>query len=150
MRMPVKLAAVISLALIGACMVSPEETTRRIAAPPAHERPDAPGERAAFDNARRLPAGVRAIDPAWYASAETRAQGMARFSTKAGRFVTGEKTAPRWEWLGPSNVGGRTVSEIADRFLEQSTLKGGALPHKLRPRRVGHGPVAAHSVAGME
>src|SRR6478609_3145399 len=28
---------------------------------------------------------------------------------------------------GTTNVGGRTVSEIADRFLEQSTLKGGAL-----------------------
>src|SRR4029453_9736952 len=28
----------------------------------------------------------------------------------------------------PTNVGGRTVAEIADRFLEQSTLKGGALP----------------------
>lgn len=30
---------------------------------------------------------------------------------------------------GTTNVGGRTVAEIADRFLEQSTLKGGALPH---------------------
>ena len=29
---------------------------------------------------------------------------------------------------GATVVGGRTVSEIADRFLEQSTLKGGALP----------------------
>jgi ATP phosphoribosyltransferase regulatory subunit len=29
---------------------------------------------------------------------------------------------------GATAVGGRTVSEIADRFLEQSTLKGGALP----------------------
>ena len=29
---------------------------------------------------------------------------------------------------GVTNVGGRTVAEIADRFLEQSTLKGGALP----------------------
>ncbi len=29
---------------------------------------------------------------------------------------------------GITNVGGRTVSEIADRFLEQSTLKSGALP----------------------
>ncbi len=29
---------------------------------------------------------------------------------------------------GASNVGGRSVSEIADRFLEQSTLKGAALP----------------------
>src|SRR6266700_4105566 len=29
---------------------------------------------------------------------------------------------------GTTNVGGRTVSEIADRFLEQSTLKAGALP----------------------
>jgi ATP phosphoribosyltransferase regulatory subunit len=30
---------------------------------------------------------------------------------------------------GTTNVGGRSVAEIADRFLEQSTLKGGALPH---------------------
>ncbi len=29
---------------------------------------------------------------------------------------------------GTTNIGGRTVDEIADRFLEQSTLKGGALP----------------------
>jgi ATP phosphoribosyltransferase regulatory subunit len=29
---------------------------------------------------------------------------------------------------GASKVGGRSVAEIADRFLEQSTLKGGALP----------------------
>src|SRR5437763_8007115 len=29
---------------------------------------------------------------------------------------------------GTTKVGGRTVAEIADRFLEQSTLKGGALP----------------------
>ena len=29
---------------------------------------------------------------------------------------------------GTTNVGGRWVSEIADRFLEQSTLKSGALP----------------------
>jgi ATP phosphoribosyltransferase regulatory subunit len=29
---------------------------------------------------------------------------------------------------GTTNVGGRTVDEIADRFLEQSTLKSGALP----------------------
>ena len=29
---------------------------------------------------------------------------------------------------GATNVGGRTVAEIADRFLEQSTLKSGALP----------------------
>ena len=29
---------------------------------------------------------------------------------------------------GASHVGGRTTAEIADRFLEQATLKGGALP----------------------
>src|ERR1700741_3077555 len=33
---------------------------------------------------------------------------------------------------GASNVGGRTVAEIADRFLEQSTLKGGGLPREKR------------------
>ena len=31
---------------------------------------------------------------------------------------------------GATNVGGRTVAEIADRFLEQSTLKGGGLPRE--------------------
>lgn len=31
---------------------------------------------------------------------------------------------------GASNVGGRSVAEIADRFLEQSTLKGGTLPRE--------------------
>ncbi|MGN6287291.1 MAG: ATP phosphoribosyltransferase regulatory subunit [Afipia sp.] len=31
---------------------------------------------------------------------------------------------------GATNVGGRSVAEIADRFLEQSTLKGGALPRE--------------------
>jgi ATP phosphoribosyltransferase regulatory subunit len=33
---------------------------------------------------------------------------------------------------GATNVGGRSVSEIADRFLEQSTLKGGGLPREKR------------------
>ncbi len=33
---------------------------------------------------------------------------------------------------GTTNVGGRTVAEIADRFLEQSTLKGGGLPREKR------------------
>lgn len=33
---------------------------------------------------------------------------------------------------GISNVGGRSVAEIADRFLEQSTLGGGALPPEAR------------------
>jgi ATP phosphoribosyltransferase regulatory subunit len=33
---------------------------------------------------------------------------------------------------GATNVGGRLVSEIADRFLEQSTLKGGGLPREKR------------------
>ncbi|MGY4284660.1 ATP phosphoribosyltransferase regulatory subunit [Bradyrhizobium sp. LM2.7] len=31
---------------------------------------------------------------------------------------------------GTTHVGGRTTTEIADRFLEQSTLKGGALPRE--------------------
>src|SRR6201987_4994034 len=34
---------------------------------------------------------------------------------------------------GATNVGGRTVDEIADRFREQSTLKAGALPRAAAP-----------------
>src|SRR5205085_11568055 len=33
---------------------------------------------------------------------------------------------------GPTNVAGPSVAEIADRFLEQSTLKGGGLPRTKR------------------
>src|SRR5207237_1472299 len=33
---------------------------------------------------------------------------------------------------GTTNVGGRSVAEIADRFLEQSTLTGGGLPRDNR------------------
>lgn len=33
---------------------------------------------------------------------------------------------------GATNVGGRSVAEIADRFLEQSTLTGGTLPKDIR------------------
>jgi len=33
---------------------------------------------------------------------------------------------------GATNVGGRTTAEIADRFLEQSTLKGASLPREAR------------------
>jgi ATP phosphoribosyltransferase regulatory subunit len=33
---------------------------------------------------------------------------------------------------GTTNVGGRSVAEIADRFLEQSTLTGGTLPKDIR------------------
>src|SRR5438309_1682543 len=33
---------------------------------------------------------------------------------------------------GATAVGGRSVAEIADRFLEQSTLKGGGLPREKR------------------
>ena len=31
---------------------------------------------------------------------------------------------------GATNLSGRTNAEIADRFLEQSTMAGGALPHQ--------------------
>src|SRR5258708_15944740 len=35
---------------------------------------------------------------------------------------------------GTTNVGGRTVSEIADRFLEESVVEGGGLPRKALER----------------
>lgn len=93
--------------------------------PPPRERPDAPGERAAFDAARRLPPGVEAIDPAWYRQAERQARRMPTFSTRAGRAVNGEKTAAPWEWLGPSNVGGRTRTLVFDPRNPARMLAGG-------------------------
>ncbi len=118
------LAAVGVIALVAACAV---QQTQELAsgAPPPRERPDSPGERAEFDQARRLPAGVAAIDPQWYTTAQRDAQRLPAFSTEAGRFVTGEKTAPRWEWLGPSNVGGRTRTLVFDPLNPSRMLAGG-------------------------
>lgn len=92
---------------------------------PRHERPDAPGERAAFDLARRLPAGADSIDPAWYVRASEQAARLPDFSTVAGRFVGSEKAAPRWESLGPGNVGGRTRTLEFDPRNADRMLAGG-------------------------
>jgi len=53
---------------------------------------------------------------------------------------------------GTSAVGGRTVAEIADRFLEQSTLKGGALPRNalnLLKRFLGISGTPAEAIAAL-
>lgn len=98
---------------------SPPATT------PGPARPDAPGERAAFDLARRLPPAAGALDPAWYAAARNHHERMARFSTVAGRAVGAEKSAARWEFLGPSNVGGRTRTLVFDPRNPARMLAGG-------------------------
>lgn len=92
---------------------------------PARARPDAPGERAEFDLQRRLPAGANSINPQWYVRAEAQAQRMRAFSTQRGRFVSAEKSTPRWEWLGPSNVGGRTRTLEFDPRDANRMLAGG-------------------------
>jgi len=53
---------------------------------------------------------------------------------------------------GTTAVGGRTVAEIADRFLEQSTLKGGALPRNalnLLKRFLGISGTPAEAIAAL-
>lgn len=123
MRSPTRYM-VVATVLLGACALHEPQSASHTAPPPRH-RPDSPGERAAFDQARRLPAGAVAVDPDWYARAEARAARMPSFSTQAGRMVTGEKTAPRWEWLGPSNVGGRTRTLVFDPRNPARMLSGG-------------------------
>lgn len=115
--------ACLVLAALAGCAWSPEDPATP--APPPRERPDSPGERAAHDAARRLPAGAEAIDPAWYARAEAQAQRMPRFSTRAGRTWNQEKTAPAWQWLGPINVGGRTRTLEFDPRNPARMLAGG-------------------------
>lgn len=94
-------------------------------ASPGRQRPDAPGERAEFAVLRRLPAGVAAIDPSWTARAEAQARQMPQFDTRRGRYVGAEKTAARWEWLGPANVGGRTRTLEFDPRNPDRLLAGG-------------------------
>ncbi|WP_407158871.1 ATP phosphoribosyltransferase regulatory subunit [Bradyrhizobium sp. STM 3557] len=53
---------------------------------------------------------------------------------------------------GATALGGRTVAEIADRFLEQSTLKGGALPRNaldLLKRFLGISGTPAEAIAAL-
>lgn len=123
MRTAIRLLVVVPI-LLSACALHQAPTDSRVQ-PPPRNRPDSPGERAAYDQARRLPPGAVAINPDWYPDAERRAAAMASFSTQAGRMVTGEKTAPRWEWLGPSNVGGRTRTLVFDPRNPARMLSGG-------------------------
>ncbi len=115
------LVVAISLAITSGLLWTPEMSTPQ----PRHQRPDAPGERAAYDLARRLPAGADSIDPAWYARASEQAARLPDFSTVAGRFIGSEKSAPRWESLGPSNVGGRTRTLEFDPRNPDRMLAGG-------------------------
>ena len=125
MRNLMKLMLASALVTAAACALIQPPLGLQAIPKPQHERPDAPGQRAAFDNARRLPPGASAINPAWYAAAEAQARRLPSFSTEAGRFVTGEKTSPRWQWLGPSNVGGRTRTLVFDPRDPQRMLAGG-------------------------
>jgi photosystem II stability/assembly factor-like uncharacterized protein len=88
----------------------------RVASPPTRAdgtiaRPDAPGERAAFNLAKRLPPGADAIPVERYLRAGEAAANMRRYSTRLGRWVDdaaqAKSAGARWEWLGPTNVGGR-------------------------------------------
>ncbi|MCE7930964.1 MAG: hypothetical protein DYH17_06280 [Xanthomonadales bacterium PRO6] len=117
--------AIIALLLCLAIFAGLSQQPQSHGRPPPRERPDSPGERAAYDAARRLPPGAEAIDPAWYARARAQAERMASFSTQAGRIVTGEKTAPAWQWLGPTNVGGRTRTLEFDPRNPARMLAGG-------------------------
>ncbi len=117
------LLACITAVLLGACA---HVQAPAMLKPGPHEgRPDAPGERARFFEAKRLPAGAEAIDPAWYARALQQARRLPTFSTVGGRFVGLQKSAPRWESLGPSNVGGRTRTLVFDPRDPQRMLAGG-------------------------
>jgi photosystem II stability/assembly factor-like uncharacterized protein len=111
------------VALLGACAHGSSPSGLRPT--PGHQRPDAPGERAAFDLARRLPPGAAAIDPAWYMQAQSAALRMPDFATAAGRFVASSKSAPRWQALGPGNVAGRTRTLVFDPRDPDRLLAGG-------------------------
>lgn len=89
-------------------------------------RPDAPGERARLFVDKRLPRGATDLDPAWYRDAGRAAAALPRFSTVAGRTLDArEKTAARWQWLGPTNVAGRMRSLLLDPRDPQRLLSGG-------------------------
>jgi len=75
------------------------------------ERADAPAEWARFQRERRLPVGAAEIPvDAWQRAAAASAR-LPLYSTRQHAFVptsTRDKAAaPRWEFLGPTNVAGR-------------------------------------------
>ncbi len=90
-------------------------------------RPDAPGERAAFDLQRRLPAGLDQIPMAFYTRAERDAAKLRAWSSVKRAYVdtAAAKATARWEFLGPTNVAGRTRSLVFDPRDPNRMLAGG-------------------------
>src|SRR5688500_8692822 len=72
-------------------------------------KPDRPPEWAQFMLARRVVPGETAIALDAYPRALAQAKSLPRSSAVTGKTYTADdaKAAPRWEFLGPTNVAGR-------------------------------------------
>ena len=95
---------------------------------PEREHEDLPFAWAEFQAQRRLPPGETELDPALLRNAIAQTAKLPHYATAASRFVgdaTQAKAAPRWQSLGPDNVGGRTRTLVFDPRNPDRMLAGG-------------------------
>jgi hypothetical protein len=122
-------AVLIAAALLSACAAS-----RHVSTPPRYvdgvaKRPDLPGEWAEYQINRRVPAGEEGIPMDAFARAKAQMQRMRVHSARDGRMqLPGQREkagAPRWEFLGPTNIAGRTRTLVFDPRDANRMITGG-------------------------
>jgi hypothetical protein len=122
-------AVAVAAALLAACAAGRQVSTPHKYVDGVRKRPDLPGEWADFQIQRRVPAGAEGIPMDAFARAKAQMQRMPVHSARDGRLRpagSSEKAgAPRWEFLGPTNIAGRTRTLVFDPRDADRMITGG-------------------------
>jgi len=106
------------------------QATRDARAEKTRVRPDAPAEWAEFQRSRRLAPGMVDLPVAAYREAAERVAKMPRHQTlgrsdRFGDFQSKSTAQPAWQFLGPTNVTGRTRTLVFDPRNPNRMFAGG-------------------------